>query len=158
MQIDRDRKRIADLVEVCTWALDALLGYEHLFENDLYDDLYKQANGPGATSIRDLRAIIAKETKPIETPRFLDTEEQPMATDTIHETAIDFWDWMVAEGMYSDTSMDTVHKRIAAFLHREAERERNRIIDLIKQAGAETEYGPVQTWAIEMVKQIEEGK
>lgn len=63
-------KRIADLVEVCTWALDALLGYEQVLDKiylNPHGETSRHINGPGACSIRDLRAIIAKESKPIET-------------------------------------------------------------------------------------------
>ena len=69
----KDAALIAELVEVCGWALDALLGYEQMvskhprvFGKD--SDLHKQASGSAACSIRDLRAVIAKATpKPVET-------------------------------------------------------------------------------------------
>ena len=68
--IDDKDKRIVELVEVCTMALDALLGYEQVLDKTYLNpkgDVYRQLNGSGACSIRDLRAIIAKETKPVET-------------------------------------------------------------------------------------------
>ncbi len=70
----KDAVRIADLVEVCVDALDVLLGVEQITSEPKTITVEHNFNlirdimdGGGACSIRDLRAVIAKATKPVGT-------------------------------------------------------------------------------------------
>ena len=57
----------------------------------------------------------------------------------------------------SDKTRSAVYWNIMGIVKTALKQDRDRIIGLIKQAGEVSDYGPVQTWALEMVKQIEEG-